>query len=166
MLIIRKMRQTDADCFYMAFLEQGWHPVRETFQKYYAEQESGARSVFIAELDGRPVGYITLLPQAREGPFVESAYPELEDFNVLIAYQKRGIGTCILDEAEKAAKRYSDCISLAVGLHNGYGPAQRLYIQRGYVPDGTGVWYKKRILAPYAPCRNDDDLVLYLSKRL
>ena len=32
--------------------------------------------------------------------------------------------------------------------------------------DGSGIWYQDRLLPPYEPCRNDDDLVLYLSKDL
>ncbi len=40
----------------------------------------------------------------------------------------------------------------------------RLRHQRGYIPDGSGVWYKDRVCEPYRDCCNDDDLVLYLSK--
>jgi hypothetical protein len=32
--------------------------------------------------------------------------------------------------------------------------------------DGAGVWYKGRQLDQYADCRNDDDLILCLSKDL
>ena len=52
-----------------------------------------------------------------------------------------------------------------VGLHKGYGPAQRLYIKRGYIPDGSGLWFNNEALAPYTPCENSDDLVLYFSKK-
>ena len=71
-----------------------------------------------------------------------------------------------MDVAERIAGEYADTVYLGVGLHNGYGSAQRMYVKRGYVPDGTGVWYQDRICGPYAPCANDDDLVLYLSKKL
>jgi uncharacterized protein YijF (DUF1287 family) len=30
-------------------------------------------------------------------------------------------------------------IGISVGLNQGYGPAQRLYVKKGYIPDGTGV---------------------------
>jgi hypothetical protein len=53
-----------------------------------------------------------------------------------------------------------------VGLHAGYGPAQRLYVKRGYVPDGSGVWYQDKPLPMNAPSRNDDNLALYMSKAL
>ena len=41
-----------------------------------------------------------------------------------------------------------------------------MYIKRGYVPDGSGVWYRDQVCPPHGDCRNDDDLVLYLSKKL
>ena len=41
-----------------------------------------------------------------------------------------------------------------------------MYVKRGYVPDGTGVWYNSQPLEPYAPCVNDDDLNLYFVKTL
>ena len=71
-----------------------------------------------------------------------------------------------MDAAETIAARYADTVYLGVGLHSGYGSAQRMYVKRGYIPDGSGVWYRDRVCEPYTPCENDDDLVLYLSKRL
>lgn len=53
-----------------------------------------------------------------------------------------------------------------VGVHSGYGPAQRLYVKRGYNFDGSGVWYQGKQLDQYAPCVNDDDLLLYMAKDL
>lgn len=58
---------------------------------------------------------------------------------MIIKYQKRGIGNKILEVAEKLAKQYAGLVSLSVGLHYGYGTAQRIYVKRGYIPDGSGV---------------------------
>ena len=66
----------------------------------------------------------------------------------------------------KLAKAISEVITLGVGLHKGYGPAQRIYVKRGYIPDGTGVWYQNKNIDNNEPCFNDDDLALYLSKKL
>ena len=57
-------------------------------------------------------------------------------------------------------------VYLAVGVHSGYGVAQRIYVRRGYIPDGSGVWYQGKQLEQYAPCCNDDDLLLFMSKKL
>lgn len=71
-----------------------------------------------------------------------------------------------MDAAESIAAKYPDTVCLGVGLHSGYGAAQRMYVKRGYIPDGTGVWYGGRVCPQYEDCCNDDDLVLYFSKIL
>ena len=68
------------------------------------------------------------------------------------------------ESAEKRVKFVSSKVTLGIGLHLGYGPAQRLYIRRGYIPDGTGVWYRNQPLKMNATSQNNDDLVLYLVK--
>ena len=69
--------------------------------------------------------------------------------------------------AERIAAGHADTVCLAVGLHNGYGAAQRMYVKRGYIPDGSGAWYRGKNCTPYDTVyTNDDDLVLYLSKKL
>lgn len=71
-----------------------------------------------------------------------------------------------MDVAESIAAKFSDTVCLSVGLHNGYGAAQRMYVKRGYIPDGTGAWYGTRVCPQYADCYNDDELVLYFAKAL
>lgn len=164
-IIIREMRYSDVDTIYQEFDRLGWHPKRSTYEMYYREAQEGKRDVFVAEYQGQAVGYATLLQAAGEGPF-EGRYPEIKDFNVFPQYRGRGIGNLILDAAEETAGKYADTVTLAVGLHAGYGAAQRIYVKRGYIPDGSGVWYGGRVLPEYADCCNDDDLNLFLSKQL
>ena len=163
-LLLRPLCSEDAAAFEAAFAAQGWHKPRSQFERYLREQQLGRRSVVVAELDGAPVGYITVLSCRESGPFAGRGFPELSDFNVLKAFQRRGIGTRLMDEAEQIAFAQSNVITIGVGLHSGYGAAQKMYVRRGYVPDGSGVWYRDEPLAENAPCRNDDDLVLYFSK--
>lgn len=85
---------------------------------------------------------------------------------MLEKYRRNGIGTKLMDIAEQIASEYADIVYLGVRLHAGYGSAQRMYVKRGYVPIGSGVWYGNKVCEQYANCRNDDDLVLYLSKKL
>ena len=51
-------------------------------------------------------------------------------------------------------------------MYPDYGNAQRLYVLRGYVPDGRGLTYKYQVLKPLECTINDDDLVLYFTKSL
>ena len=165
-LRLRPMGPEDAETIDRLNRREGWHSVRAVYDGYFAEQQRGERFVFVAEWDGRFAGYVTLLPQAKEPPFAGSGLPLIADLRVYPSYRRRGIGTRLLDAAEAEAGRRSDTVALSVGLHAGYGAAQRLYAKRGYLPDGTGLWYQGRPLEPYTACCNDDDLLLHLTRRL
>ena len=162
--IIRKMIESDIQHLSQGFINQGWPGREEILARYFLEQKSEEREVLVAEIDGAVAGYITILPDAKQGPFAGMA-PELSDFNVFEPFQNQGIGNLLIEEAEKRVKLIFDKVTLGVGLHSGYGPAQRLYIKRGYIPDGTGVWYRNQPLEMNATIQNNDDLVLYLSKK-
>ena len=162
---IRKMQESDIKNLSRGFISQGWPSREEILTRYFKEQESGEREVLVAEVEGALAGYITILSCAKQGPFAE-IYPELSDFNVFEPFQNQGIGNLLLEEAEKQVRLISDKVTLGVGLHSGYGPAQRLYIKRGYIPDGTGVWYQNHQPAMNAVCEDIGELVLYLSKNL
>lgn len=162
---IRRMQESDIKELSRGFISQGWPGREEILARYFLEQECGEREVLVAEVGGAVAGYITILPCAKQGPFAE-IYPELSDFNVFEPFQNQGIGNLLLEEAEKRVRLISDKVTLGVGLHSGYGPAQRLYIKRGYIPDGTGVWYQNHQPAMNAVCEDIGELVLYLSKNL
>ena len=163
---IRSMEPEDAKTLHDTYASYGWHPQPETYAGYYADQEAGTRLVFIVEYMGAVKGQCTLELQPKEGPWAGQNIPVITDLTVFFDVHGKGLGTRLLDAAEAGAARFSDTVCLAVGLHSGYGPAQRIYVKRGYVPDGSGVWYRGRVLDQYAPCVNDDDLVLWLSKKL
>ena len=144
---IRNMIKSDIINFNKEFKLQGWEKPISLFERYK-----------------QVLGYATLIPNDENGPFANKKIPTLRDFNVLEKYQNKGIGTALLDKIEDTVKEYSKSICLGVGLHSGYGSAQRMYVKRGYIPDGSGVWYNNMLLEQNAQCRNDDDLVLYLIK--
>ena len=165
-LLIRNMEPRDAQVLTDGERAQGWDADIGKFQKRLRDQEQGLCVSLAAEVDGGAVGYVNVYFDPRTGPFVDSGWPEIVDFGVLENYRRRGIGGKLMDAAERLAKERSDTVWLGVGLHSGYGSAQRMYVKRGYVPDGSGVWYQDRVCAPYGPCCNDDGLVLYLMKTL
>ncbi len=163
---IRNMEPEDAQAITDAEIEQGWHASVEKYQIRLEDQRTGKAIALVAEYSGRPVGYINIYPDGTGGAFGGKGYPKIVDFGVLEKYQKRGIGTALMDVAEEIAATYADIVYLGVGIHSGYGSAQRMYVKRGYIPDGSGVWYQDKICGQYDACMNDDDLVLYLSKKL
>ena len=165
-ICIRDMCQDDIESIHAENLANGWHSDRKVYERYFFQQNNHKLYVFVAEFNGSFAGYTTLRPCAITGPFSNKGIPEISDLNVFIKYRRRGIGSRLLDAAENTARKFNSIVSLGVGLHAGYGSAQRLYIKKGYLFDGSGVWYKGSLLEPYSDCCNDDDLVLYLFKQL
>lgn len=165
-IMIRDMEQADAQAITDAEIEQGWDASVTKYHKRLEDQRAGKAISLVAECAGSPVGYINIYPDSVWGAFGGKGWPEIVDFGVLEKYRKRGIGSSLMDVAEKIAAKYADIVYLGVGLHSGYGSAQRMYVKRGYLPDGSGVWYQDKVCEPYEACQNDDDLVLYFSKKL
>jgi len=164
---IRSMEKEDAKTIYDTYNSYGWEPDIATYERYFREQSEDKRTTFVAEWDNITAGHVSLIYSPRpgqSGPFL--GIPLISDLCVFYSYHNRGIATALLDCAEKLSAENNDTICLGVGCHSGYGAAQRLYVKRGYVFDGSGVWYKGKQLEQYAPCVNDDDLILWMSKKL
>ncbi len=165
-ILIRDLRPSDALGITDEEIAQGYQAKIEKYQMRLQHQVDGKSISLVAEYKGNIAGYINVYPNSKWGAFGNQGYPEIVDFGVLEKYRRNGIGSKLMDIAEQISVKYADVVYLGVGLHSGYGSAQRMYIKRGYVPDGTGVWYGDKICEQYADCKNDDDLVLYLSKNL
>ncbi len=166
-ITIRDMRPEDGPVFAEGERAQGWHSDVEKYNNRLRDCRDGKCVCLVAEYRNRPAGYVNVYRPGLGGPFRDAGIPEIIDFGVLQKYQRRGVGGRLMDAAERVAAETSDRVYLAVGLHNGYGSAQRMYVKRGYVPDGSGVWYRGTPCTPYDTIyTNDDDLVLYLSKPL
>lgn len=165
-ILIRNMADEDAEILAAGEIAQGWGDTTEKHRTRLRDQAAGRCIALAAEYCGQTAGYLSVYRRVEHGPFAERGWPELVDFGVLEKFRRHGIGGKLMDAAEKIAAETSPVVGLGVGLHSGYGSAQRMYIKRGYVPDGSGAWYRDEVCPPYGDCRNDDDLVLYLYKKL
>ena len=166
-LIIRNMEEADARVFTDEEIAQGWHTDISKYLARLQDQSAGKCVSLTAVYKGLPVGYVNVYLTGLGGAFSGKGLPEIVDFGVLGKYQRKGIGSKLMDVAEQIAGQYADTVWLGVGLPSGYGSAQRMYAKRGYIPDGTGVWYRDKPCAQYeTEIVNDDDLVLFLSKKL
>jgi len=166
-ICVRDLAQADVQVFVDGERAQGWQGASpDKLNERIAQREKGECVLLAAEFNGEQAGYVALYWDASAGAFKGMKIPEVVDFNVLVKFRRNGIGTKMLDVCEELAKTKGDRVCLGVGLYTDYGNAQRMYVKRGYVPDGSGVWWQDRICQPYENCCNDDDLVLYLSKDL
>ena len=103
-------------------------------------------------------GYVFLYYKCRWGWLAGHNIPGIVDLFVFEKYRRKKIATLLLDAAENIAGQHCNKIYLDVCLNSGYGPAQRFYIKRGYIPDGKGVYYKEKICEADVAYRNDDEL--------
>ena len=165
-ILIRDMEPGDARIITDGEIAQGWDQSIDKYLTRLKDQAEGRSISLVAEYRGSVAGYINVYPDSKWGAFAGRGLPEIVDFGVLEKYRRNGVGSALMDAAEAVAARYADAVYLGVGLHEGYGSAQRLYVKRGYIPDGTVVWYGERVCPQYSDCRNDDSLVLYLYKQL
>lgn len=160
------LKQEDCEAVSFAFKNQGWDKPVSQFEQYLILQNSGERDVILARENGVFAGYLTILWVSTYNPFRAASIPEIVDFNVLKQFQRRGIGSRLMDEAERRIAQQSPVAGIGVGLVEDYGPAQVLYVKRGYIPDGTGASYDSRPLAYHTTLTAGDDLILHMTKKL
>ena len=166
-IVIRDMEEADAQILCDEYTAQGWHSELAYYHMRMREAAEGKCIALTAVYQGQPAGNVYLYLNANEGPFKDKGWPIIVDFGVLKKYQCKGIGNRLMDAAEQLASQYADTVCLGVGLSREYGTAQRMYAKRGYIPDGSGVWYQDKQCVQYETvCTVDDDLVLFLSKNL
>lgn len=164
-ILIRDMEERDAEIFPVGERAQGWlDSSADKFEMRLAHVREGKCVSLVAEYRENAAGYVNVYPDCQWGALGGQGLCEIVDFAVLEKYRRLGVGSRLMDVAERIAFTYADKVYLGVGLHCGYGPAQRMYVRRGYIPDGSGVWYGSKVCEPYADCKNDDDLNIYLMK--
>jgi len=167
---LRLLSVDDIPILVEAFNTIGWSKPSSLFEQYLKESEAAERLIWVVFIHDRFAGYITLKSQSQYEPFARDRIPEIMDLNVLPSFRKTGVGSMLLDIAEKEAATKNDLVGIGVGLYaghdGGYGSAQRLYVKRGYVPDGRGVTYNYQPTIPGNSYPLDDDLVLWFTKKL
>ncbi len=163
---LRPLHAEDAEAFSNAFSAIGWSKPAATFTGYLEEQSQGLRWVRVVEVHGQVAGYVTLRWAASDPELRSWEVPEIMDLNVLPEFRRNGLGTALLDAAEAEAALRGPRVGLRMGLHSGYGAAQRLYVRRGYVPDGAGALSGAEVVAEGAAVRLDDELTLRMIKDL
>jgi GNAT superfamily N-acetyltransferase len=166
MLAIRPLAPSDIDPIANAFARLGWNKPASQYERYLDEAMKDIRTTLVATWQELFAGYLTIKWQSDYPPFRDANIPELQDFNVLPEFRRRGFGTRLMDETEKLVSARSATVGLGVALDPDYGSAQRLYVKRGYIPDGLGAMWTGTRVKWGDSVRIDDDLVLYLTKSL
>ena len=163
---IRAFEEKDIYLIVKEFACHHWPKPQSTFDLYWHEQNTNERFMWIAFCDGQFAGYVTLKWKSNYQSFKDQHIPEIMDLNVLPPYRNKGVGTQLLEVAERLAGTRNHVVGLGVGLYDDYGSAQKLYIKKGYIPDGKGVTYNYQSVIPGDSMPVDDDLVLWFTKQL
>jgi GNAT superfamily N-acetyltransferase len=144
-----------------------WNGGFQKWNQRLAEHQDGRRLVLLAVEGTHFLGYGSLLWLSAYSPFRELGIPEIQDLVVAESRRGQGVATRIIVALEDRARlRGHKQIGLGVGLYADYGPAQRLYVRLGYMPDGRGLTYRTLPAPGGANVRVDDDLLVWLVKSL
>lgn len=165
-ILIRNLKKEDCKKISAGFVAQNWDKPESQYLKYLEYQNSGERDILVAEYENEIAGYVTINWAANYPLFAEKQIPEIADFNVYKKFQRKGIGTVLIDEAEARIKLKSPFAGIGFGIVEDYGAAQILYIKRGYIPDGRGLIRNSKPLKYGDIVTIGDDLILYLVKKL
>jgi GNAT superfamily N-acetyltransferase len=136
------------------------------FTLYLEEQATAMRNVLVACIASNIVGFVTVRWQSLYPPFRDAGIPEIVDLDILKAFRRRGAGSALVEAAERLISARSSVAGIAVGLHAGYGAAQRLYARHGFVPDGRGLWLNDHYVEEDEHIPVGDEALLYLIKDL
>jgi GNAT superfamily N-acetyltransferase len=163
---IRLLEDNDIPQIAKAFQQLGWNKPAAQYERYLMEQAFDIRDVYVAFVDGQFAGYLTICWTSSYEPFQKEKIPEIVDFNVLPEFRRQGIGTQLMDRAESEIGKVSSIAGIGVGMTPDYGAAQRLYILRGYIPDGRGLHYRGHYVSYGEEITVDDNMALYMRKEL
>ena len=113
------------------------------------------------------IGIVTIRWQSNYAGFRDHGIPLVHQIAVAGPSRRLGVATLLMDAAEGLARDGGIMtLGITVGLFDEYGPAQRLYALRGYVPDGRGACRGREPLSKGAQVTMDDDLIIWLTKEL
>ncbi|WP_339206294.1 GNAT family N-acetyltransferase [Paenibacillus sp. FSL K6-3182] len=161
---IRAMESNDVNVIFHAIEHQDISKRLDYIARCWEENKTGQRVTLVAFYKGQFAGWLHLLSQSYYPYFQQNNIPEINNFDVIPALRRKGIGNALMDGIEQIAFEKYGIVGIGVGLYSSYGSAQRIYARRGYIPDGRGISYENVIVKPGSMVRVDDELVLYMVK--
>ena len=160
------LQEERIDKIVAGFKALGWPGKdRAQYKRYISEGQKESRVTLVALIDEEFAGYGTIIWSSSYIGFKDRKIPEIQDLNVLPQFRRKGVATELMDRLEAIVLERSTQIGIGVGLYSDYGPAQRMYVKRGYIPDGKGITYDYEYVPGGADKRVDDDLVLWFIKK-
>ena len=164
-MTIRLLEQKDIPLIVSLFHGIGsYGKTTSIYERYLSEQSRGERVVLVAYSGKDFVGQVTIIWHPDYPPFAEKNIPEISDLSVLPEFRRRGIGSILMNEAEKRIFERSDVAGIGFGISADYGAAQRMFVKRGYIPDGQGLFGSGQYIRERSTVQVDD-CAIYLTKK-
>ncbi|WP_238655818.1 GNAT family N-acetyltransferase [Paenibacillus piscarius] len=162
-ITVRRMRSEDARIHEGLAPHDVSKPI-EYIEQCWKENEEEQRLTLIAWQGSEFAGWGHVVYTSNYPYFAENHIPEIQNLDVVPPVRKCGIGSVLMEALEAEVFAKYDSAGIGFGLYDSYGTAQRLYVKRGYVPDGRGLMYDNQPVVPGSQVRVDDELTLYLVK--
>ena len=136
-------------------------------RSYLADHAEPDGASLIATDGSDVIGYVAIVWESNYAGFRSRGVPLVHQVAVAGLFRRQGVATLLMDAAEQLVRdRGIATLGITVGLFDEYGPAQRLYGRRGYIPDGRGACRGQRPLSKGMHVAMDDDLIIWLTKDL
>jgi GNAT superfamily N-acetyltransferase len=145
-----------------------WVSDDETEARMYLADHSEPGGISLVATSGADmVGYVAIVWESNYAGFRSRDIPLVHQIAVGEPWRRRGVGTLLMDAVERVVgDRGIATLGITVGLFDEYGPAQRMYAGRGYIPDGRGACQGQRPLSKGVQVSMDHDLIIWLTKDL
>ena len=136
-------------------------------RRYWADHVEPGGSSLLATSGSDAIGYVAIVWESNYAGFRSRGIPLVHQIAVGEPWRRRGVATLLMDAAEQLARdRGIATLGITVGLFDEYGPAQRMYGRRGYIPDGRGACQDQRPLSKGMQVSMGHDLIIWLTKDL
>jgi GNAT superfamily N-acetyltransferase len=136
-------------------------------RRYLADHAEPDGASLIATDGSDVIGYVAIVWESNYAGFRRRGIPLVHQIAVAGPFRRRGVATLLMGAAEQLARDQGIItLGITVGLFDEYGPAQRLYGRRGYIPDGRGACQGQQPLRKGMQVTMDDDLIIWFTKDL
>ena len=139
---LRIATNDDIDVFITAAIQDFFSGSEEEARSNLGPYDENDTSFIIAYEDDAPVAIVTIRWNPHYPPFKEAGIPLIQNLEVKWELRGMGYGNRVMEAIEQHIAKRADKAGICVALFDDYGPAQRLYVRRGFVPDGRGACHR------------------------
>jgi GNAT superfamily N-acetyltransferase len=121
------VRSEDLEWVVEVFIRQVYPDDPEGAHLHFGDHAEGGGSTFLAFVQGELAGYITIRWQSEDPLFRRANSPRIHDLLIFSAFQRPGVASRLMDEAEALIATRASKAGITEGLFDAYGPVQLLF---------------------------------------